>query len=325
MPTSLQVLLLLRDGRFHSGEALSQKLGVSRTMIWKVIHGLQQDFSLEVQSVRGRGYRLTYPIELLDEDLIQQQLNVRASADLSKIEILPVVDSTNRYLMAAMSQGRIDNRLVFAEQQTDGRGRRGRHWISPFGTNLYLSLLWHFNLSALELTGLGVAVAVALAEVLAPYSRDIRIKWPNDILWQGRKLAGILIEMQTEANGPASAVIGIGLNLRMPVFASENIDQPWADLQQACGHSVPRNEVAAALINRLVETMNEYQCCGIQAFLPRWREYDVLKDRQVSVVLGEQPISGIARGVDDAGALLLEQADGIHRYMAGEVTLEKTN
>ena len=315
----------LRDGRFHSGEALGQRMGVSRTMVWKAIQTLQQDFSLEVQSVRGRGYRLAYAIELLDEALIRQGLSDESRGTLSKLEILPVVDSTNRYLMAAMSQGEVNHRLVFAEQQTDGRGRRGRHWVSPFGTNLYLSLLWHFNLSAHELTGLGVATAVALAQVLSSYSRDIRIKWPNDILWQGRKLAGILIEMQTEANGPASAVIGVGLNLRMPADESGKIDQPWADLQQASGHTVARNEIAAALTNQLVEAMSEYQHRGIQAFLPAWRDYDVLIERQVSVMLGQQAVSGIARGIDDAGALLLEQVDGIHRYMAGEVTLEKTN
>lgn len=204
MSINLQVLKKLSDGRFHSGESLGKLLGVSRTAVWKAMQTMQSEYDVQVQSVKGRGYRLSQPVELLDEQAIMANLASETRQSLYKFDILPHVDSTNRYLMAAASQGAAGGHLVLAEQQTAGRGRLGRSWVSPFGCNIYGSLLWRFNLAASELSGLGIVVAVALIHALSDYTDALEIKWPNDILFNGQKLAGILLEMQGEANGPAA-------------------------------------------------------------------------------------------------------------------------
>ncbi len=324
MSIELQILKSLSDGCFCSGESLARQLGVSRTTIWKEVKKIQQKFFIEIQSVKGRGYRLSQPIELFEAEKILSRIPPSLKNELPGIDILSVVDSSNRYLMAAASQGAHSGKVVLAEQQTAGRGRLGRIWVSPFGCNIYCSLLWRFDLATSMLPGLGIVVAIALVKALSGYIKNIEIKWPNDILYQGQKLAGILLEMQGEANGPAAVVIGIGVNVNMPGLASWNIDQPWTDIQKASGKCVSRNSLAANIIEQLVQAIKEFESGGLADFVSSWSQWDMLQDKPVDIVMANQNISGIARGIDKNGALQVESGGVIKSYMAGEVSIKNS-
>lgn len=324
MSIELQLLNRLSDGHFHSGECLAGQLGVSRTTVWKIIQSAKRQFSLDIQSVKGRGYRLPQPLEFLDAEKITGLLSTGLEAGTFKVDVLPVVDSTNRYLMAAASQGAPSGRVVFAEQQTAGRGRLGRNWVSPFGCNLYCSLLWRFNPATSALSGLGIVVAVALVKTLSRYVEGLAIKWPNDVLWHGRKLAGILLEMQGEANGPAAVVIGFGVNVRMPVATGQQINQAWTDLCQAGVSQISRNELAADIIEQLIDAIQSFERSGLREFITYWSEWDILRDQPVDIILANRTVSGVARGIDETGGLRVETDGEVKSYLAGEASLAKT-
>ncbi len=325
MALDMQLLQCLSNGHFCSGEYLANTLGVSRTTVWKEIQKLRQQYSVEVQSVKGRGYRLSQPLELLESEKILANISAQSRTQIAGMDILTVVDSTNRYLMAAASQGAPGGQLVLAEQQTEGRGRLGRTWVSPFGCNLYCSLLWRFNLAATGLSGLGIVIAVALSRAMSVYAEGLKIKWPNDVLWQNKKLAGILLEMQGEANGPGAVVIGIGVNVRMSDVTGRGIDQPWTDLYTSGGKSISRNELAANIIEQVILAIQMFEKHGLSEFIDSWSERDLLNGQPVEINQSSGKISGIARGIDDTGALRVESEGIVKSYMAGEASLKKHN
>ncbi|HXG29347.1 MAG TPA: bifunctional biotin--[acetyl-CoA-carboxylase] ligase/biotin operon repressor BirA [Nevskiales bacterium] len=320
----LTAIRCLSDGRWHSGEALAQLLGVSRTAVWKRLQGLRQ-WGLELQAVRGRGYRLAQPLELLDADAIRRGLS--AQAQQIAIDIFPVLDSTNRWLLAQPDDGAA--RLCLAEYQSAGRGRRGRGWCSPFGANLYLSLAWRFGGLPPQFGALGLAVGVAVAETLQALGvRDLGVKWPNDLLWRERKLAGILIEHRGEGGGPARVVVGLGLNVAMSSIQARALDQPWATVAQALDAAgcVPpgRNALCAAVADALVRALAAFAQHGFADFARRWAAFDLARDRPVRLEQEGQSITGVARGVDGEGALLLETASGLRRCLSGDLSLRFT-
>jgi len=316
------LLRYLCDGKFHSGETLAQQLGVSRTAIWKSVKVIQRRFNLRIDAVNGRGYRLAHPVELLDATIIRQAL--QPSSKACDIQILFSIDSTNRYLLELAAKKDSHEVIVFAEYQTAGKGRLGRTWVSPFGANIYFSLLWKFKIVPAALSGLGLAIGVAIARVLRHLAvPDVKLKWPNDILCQGRKLCGILIEMQGEMSASAMVVIGVGLNVKMTPEDAEAIDQPWIDLQRAGGIGISRNQLAAALINEIISVLILFEECGLQPFLAEWRDFDCYKDQSVILQVAEQKITGIARGIDDNGALLLEDQRLLRRFYSGDVRLRE--
>lgn len=320
--TRVEAIRLLSDGRWHSGEDLAQVLGVSRAAVWKRLQGLGE-WGLELHAVRGRGYRLAQPLELLDADLIRQQLSPDARAQLAAIDLFPILDSTNAWLMAQIGT---ESRLCLAEYQTSGRGRRGRNWCSPFGANLYLSLAWRFDELPAQFSALGLVVGVALVEALGAMNiQGIGLKWPNDLLWQGRKLAGILIEHRGEGGGPARVVLGLGLNLSMTPMQAEHIDQPWTSLAEVLrvdNRAVPgRNALCAMIVEALLRALNEFSTQGFAGYARRWMQHDLAQGRPVHLEHGGQVIRGIARGIDGDGALLLETEGRKQRFLSGDLSL----
>lgn len=316
------LITLLNDGRFHTGPALAAALGVSRAAVWKMIRSLQAQ-GLTIEAVKGRGYRLTTPLELLDPVQIRAGLAAAAGLRLAQIEVFRTIDSTNTYLVNRAKAGVAGGSVCLAERQTAGRGRRNRLWVSPFAANLYLSLLWRFNLAAAELAGLSLAAGVAVARALEELGvTGIGLKWPNDVLWQGRKLGGILLELGGEASGPCHIVTGIGLNVTMPASAQDAIDQPWTDLSTALGAGpVSRNVLAARLLNALVVQYSDFERHGAATLSAHWQRYDLTAGRPVLLKLPNATVTGIARGVDSDGALLLDTGAGVQRFLAGEVSL----
>ena len=322
MNTVNSVLRILSDGQFHSGSALGEALDVSRAAVWKAIQKLQQEWQIKVNAIPGRGYQLAVPLVMLEKDSILSAVESRFQSRLQKLQILWSVDSTNRYIMNRASSDAICGLAVLAEHQSAGRGRRGRHWVSPFGRNLYLSLLWEFDLEASQLTGLSLAIAVAISRALIQLDiKDVMLKWPNDVLWQERKLCGVLLEMKGESSGPWQVVIGIGMNVNMGSIATEDIGQPWVDLQSILSRNVDRNRLAGLILNELLNAIEQFRHSGLSPFLVEWRARDVCHDQLVELHFPDRIQQGIARGIDDNGALLLENEGVVKPYHAGEVSL----
>lgn len=316
------ILRRLGDSRYYSGEYLAAEFGVTRTAIWKAMRMLAKHYGLQIDAVKGKGYRLVAPLNMLAKEVISAEM--QRADNISNIEILLSVDSTNRFVMGLVAKNCQTGTVVFAEHQSNGRGRQGRQWISPFGENLYFSLLWRFDQSAAASTGLSVAVAIGVARALNKLGvTDLEIKWPNDIMCQGRKLAGILLEMHGEVSGPYAVVIGVGINIRMSSSAAQSIDQPWIDLSQTQASDISRNKVAAIVLDEIVLVLSQFAQYGLTTFMNEWQTYDRLFEKPVVLELSDKTISGVARGIDASGALLLEQPQGIVRFFSGDVRLRK--
>jgi len=295
---------------------------VSRSAVWKQVQQLEADLGLRIDAVRGRGYRLAAPLELLDLDRIRGQISTESAACLEAVELLPSTPSTNSCAQQDLPRDAGRARVWLAEHQSDGRGRRGRQWVSTFGENLYLSMAWRFDLPMTELAGLSLVAGVVVAEVLAEMGlRGHSLKWPNDVLFDGRKLSGILVEASGEAEGPATAVLGIGVNFRLSDAHGADIEQPWTDLARISGEPMSRNRMAGLLIDRLVLACQHYAVHRLAAFIGRWGEFDGLLGQPVSIIYGNQTFEGVYRGIAPSGALLLDDDGRVREYHAGEVSL----
>ena len=290
-------------------------LGLSRMAIWKQLRKLESH-GLQVESVRGRGYRIPGGVELLDKGAIMSNLDASCIAKIASFDVLDVVDSTNAYVSALAENGR--GALCLAERQTQGRGRRGRQWQSPFGRNLYISLGWAFAGGAAALEGLSLAVGVAVRRALSNGAQPL-LKWPNDLLYEGRKLAGILIEMAGDPAGECRVVIGIGVNVGMRGESRPEIDQPWADARELGEDS--RNAIAARIINEMIAMLERFADGGFSVCQEEWCRYDACADRPVCLSTPAARIEGIARGVAANGALRFEVDGNIRLYNGGEISL----
>lgn len=313
----LALLQLLGDGQNHSGQALAQALNVSRTAIWKQLAKLEA-LGLELISQTGKGYCLVGGLELLDEALIRSQLT--SASNLGRLNILTSIDSTNAYLMRQESGSGVS--ACFAEHQTAGRGRRGRQWVSPFASNIYLSLRLSIESGLGAFEGISLAVGVAVVRALNKLGvSDIQLKWPNDVLWSGKKLGGILIEVVGDPSGVCHLVVGLGLNLKAGKSMEQAIDQPWVALDSILPISPGRNQVAASLLNHLVHLLVTYETRGFAVYKTEWEGLNAYADKQVDLVMGSSQVSGVMRGVNDSGALLLETSQGVEVFHGGEVSL----
>jgi BirA family biotin operon repressor/biotin-[acetyl-CoA-carboxylase] ligase len=314
------ILALMADGDYHSGEDLGGLLGVSRTAVWKHLQKLEA-YGVPLESVKGKGYRLPGGLELLDAARIQRELSPTARGFLSELDVRQSVDSTNAQAMTRASAGGAHGYVCLAEHQTAGRGRRGRAWVSPFAQSLYCSVVVEFDGGAAALEGLSLAVGVALVRAIKQLgAADVGLKWPNDVLWRGRKLAGILLEMTGDPAGLCQVVVGVGLNVRMAEAAAESIDQPWTDMNQVLP-SVSRNELAVAMLDHLLPVLAVYHLQGFPAYRAEWEAAHVFAGQEVRLLTGNDELQGAALGVTDSGALRLKIGDTVAEFNGGEVSL----
>ncbi len=321
MQTLFLILRVLADGQFHSGEALASILGQSRTSVWKALQKAA-GLGVEIYAVRGRGYRLEAPVELLDYKAIQQCLSPEMAASIAGIEVHWILPSTNSYLLNRGNAESGNASVCIAEIQTQGRGRRGRNWVSPFGGNIYLSFLSRFQSGAVGLGGVSLVASVAVIRALQRLGvPDVGLKWPNDILARGRKLAGILLEVVGESSGPCTVVTGVGLNYRMPAMSAKAIDQDWIDIASLSEGLPGRNRLVAAIIEELVNAYDIFTHGGLVRFLDEWHELDCYRGQSVILQGVNGALQGIENGVDEQGALRLALADGVHTFHSGEVSL----
>lgn len=309
----LKLVTILADGEFHSGEQIGETLGMSRAAINKHIQTLKE-WGLDVFTVTGKGYCLPAPVQLLDEAEINQNLEQKGLA------VIPVIDSTNQYLLERMSSLTTGDACV-AEYQQAGRGRRGRQWFSPFGANLYLSMYWRLDQGPAAAMGLSLVIGIVIAEVLQKLGAEgVRVKWPNDLYLNDRKLAGILVEMIGKTGDAAQIVFGAGINLKMRTPDANVVNQGWINLQEA-GIAINRNELVSLLVNQLRHSLRDFEREGLTPFLPRWQRLDNFINRPVKLLIGDREVLGIARGIDQQGGLLLEQ-DGVTKsWVGGEISL----
>ena len=312
------ILQVLADGNFHSGEALAQRFNVTRATIWNAIQHAES-LGVEIFSVRGRGYKLPQAIELLDKNEVLAAIGAQRA--WFNVQILDEVTSTNTYLM--QQKGIAHATCVAAHIQTNGKGRRGRTWVSQLGASLTFSLLWRFQCGAAALSGLSLAVGVALVRALNSLDvNDVRLKWPNDVLIDGKKLAGILIELQGDLEGPSAAVIGIGFNLNLPKNVLESIDQPAIDLSNVSMKLINQSELLGVILKHLADVLSGFEQHGFIGLRDEWLGYHAYENKPVRMLLPNgTDVSGVVKGVAEDGILLVETAHGLQRFSAGEISL----
>jgi BirA family biotin operon repressor/biotin-[acetyl-CoA-carboxylase] ligase len=318
------LLVLLADGRLHSGESLARSLGISRAAVWKAILRLRSK-GIDIKAVPRRGYTLPVGVELLDEGRIRAAIGAPRADRLCQFELSFEIDSTNTQLLAAAPPPYGLGRVWLSELQQAGRGRRGRRWVAPFGASIALSLGWSFADASRAHPALSLCVGVAVARALARCgARGIGLKWPNDIWLADRKLGGVLLELRAEASGPAYVVIGVGVNVSLGPSIRGQIEAAGvrvAAVDEACVVAPSRNFIAGAIIDELLSMLLRFERDGFAECREAWLELDALRDRPARVLTGENAILGIARGVNADGALRLECADRIREFTSGEVSL----
>lgn len=316
---SRALISLMADGQIHSGESLASSLGISRTAIWKQVRRAAEE-GYEIETIRGKGYRLLTPVDLLDGNVILGEIPEAVRRRI-RLDVLDEVDSTNAEIVRRRpGSGSSVIPVCIADCQTAGRGRRGREWQSPRGQNLYLSLGLTFRGGFAMLDGLSLVLGVAAAEALEALGADgVGLKWPNDIFLGKGKVAGILVELQGELEeGVVQVVAGIGLNVHMR--KAEGVTQAWDSLSVA-SPSVEwvRNKLAANMVNSLVSAADEFSSSGFSAFRERWQQRDIFSGKHLVASQGD--LAGLGAGIDDAGNYLLDTVQGITPVRAGEISL----
>ncbi len=313
------VLRALRADRAVSGSDLAARLGVTRAAVWKQVRGLRA-CGAQVDAVPGQGYRLAWPFEALDAHAIRAKLDPALRRRLRNIDVNWRIDSTNAQLLRDAAAGAPALSVCLAEMQSAGRGRRGRSWASPLGANVYFSLLQRCAGAMGTLSGLSLVAGVALAQALEDSgAAGIGLKWPNDVVVDGRKLAGILVEAGGEFLGPCFAVVGIGINLRLP----DGVDtgQPATDLAHICTEMPSRNFVVARVAARLVDALDRFETGGFGAFAQAYAARDALAGRLVRVHAAQGVRDGIADGVDARGALRVRHGATLAVYDSADVSV----
>ncbi|MFT5295716.1 MAG: BirA family biotin operon repressor/biotin-[acetyl-CoA-carboxylase] ligase [Colwellia sp.] len=325
-----ELIRYLSSGQFVSGQWLGDQLGVSRAAISNHIASLV-DMGLDIYSVTGKGYKLSEPLILLDENNIQRKL--LELGQRNKVEVHNIIDSTNSYLLRRLPNQNHNLQVCLAEYQDSGRGRRGRKWISPFGSHIYMSMYWFLEQGMAAAMGLSVVSALAVSDAIKElYQIDVQLKWPNDIYFDGVKLAGILIDLEGQALEPCHCIIGIGLNINMPQKSAEQVDQPWTDLQEVIHKRIPnseyknndvidRDELAATLITKLSVRLQQHQSEGLTTMVNEWAKHDFYFNKPVKLITGTREKKGICRGINSQGALLLEVDGQVSPVYGGEVSL----
>jgi len=317
-----RLLALLADGAQHSGEELAARLGVTRATVWNAVGELRAK-GVEVISIDRRGYRLPERVELLDLKTLRRAAPAGAALP-DDIEIGFELDSTNSRLFDAAAAS--TPRVLFAELQTAGRGRRGRQWIAPFGSGLTFSIAWSYPETPADLQALTLAIGVAVANALHEIgAADVALKWPNDLVTPRGKLGGLLTQLRHEPGGPVYVVTGLGMNLRLPDRSRAQIDVIGGlvptDLAASLDAPPGRNALGALLVVRMIEALRRFGSAGFAPFVDDWARIDALAGQRVRVQQGDRWIDGVARGVDRDGALLIDSAGEQMRVYSGDVSV----
>ncbi|VVQ11596.1 Bifunctional ligase/repressor BirA [Pseudomonas fluorescens] len=312
----LTLLKLLKDGRFHSGQALGAALGVSRSAVWKQLQQLEAELGLSIHKVRGRGYQLAAPLALLDP----AEIGRLASNCDWPVLVFDSIDSTNAEALRAIERLQAAPFLVLAERQTAGRGRRGRKWVSPFAENIYCSVVLRVEGGMRQLEGLSLVVGLAVMQALRGVGvQGVGLKWPNDVLVGQKKIAGILLELVGDPADVCHVVIGVGINVNMQM--TDEVDQQWTSVRLESGRVIDRNYLVAELEMTLQKYLERHRDGGFSAVQDEWQQNHLWQGRAVSLIAGVNQIDGEVLGIDSQGGLRLK-VDGVEKvFSGGELSL----
>ena len=320
-----EVLTLLDNKHYCSGQTLAQRLNVTRATIHNCIVKIES-LGISVERIRGLGYRLTQPVDLLNQREIQTNLTSTVENKLADIHCLQEIDSTNNYAaeLELPQVGKFS--VVLAEMQTSGKGRRGRQWVSPYAANIYFSILWPLQRPLHEAGMLSPMLAISMLTALEELGvTGLSLKWPNDVYCHQKKLAGLLIECSGEMNGGCRMVVGMGVNVSMSQLENINIDQQWTDMRShTLSKQLSRNQVAAKLIDNTVTALTQFENMTVKGLVDTWSKWDHMKDKPVELHGAKSIQTGIARGIDSDGCLLLETTNGVEKISSGDVSLRES-
>lgn len=314
------LLRILADGKVHSGERIGRSLGLSRAEVGRVVRGLDE-LGLRVLAVRGRGYRLSRGVDLIDASSLAARLS-ETSPGL-QVEVLDECSSTNTVLAERAAAGAAQGTALVCEYQSAGRGRRGKSWISAVGDSLTFSVLWRFSQGAGTLAGLSLAVAVVAANALERLgTHGVAVKWPNDLLCQERKLSGILIETSGNAAGPTTAIVGVGINVRLSRAARRRIGRAATGIAAHNAATPSRTALLVELLASIAAALEQFAREGFAPFRQEWVRRHLWQGRQVVVSQADKRVAeGKVIGVAEDGALVLSSMRGIESVHSGELSL----
>lgn len=321
-PAQQQILHILSDQKLHSGTELGNELKLSRTAIWKHIKQLES-LHAPIESINKQGYRLKAPLIPLSHDSMQNHFQHFGLSNAIRLHLFASLNSTNSYLKQLPLSSSID--ICCAEKQTQGRGRFNRNWYSPFGENLYCSSRWQFSCDLSALSGLSLVVSLAVSKTIKEYidNENIYVKWPNDLIWNGKKICGILIDVQAETNGQSVLIIGVGLNVNSNISNHKDQPMPWCSLHDISGLHFDRNAVAVSLVSYIKDYLEQFIQQGLRPFMTEWVEVDYLKNKEVTINQHTRSISGIALGISEKGELVLKDKEGCKQYISsGDASLK---
>lgn len=305
---------------YISGQELCQHFGVSRTAVWKAIHQLQEE-GHEIEAVRNKGYRLLGSRDVLTEAELRSVLTTSWAG--RTLVVLGSVDSTNNEVRRQADRGAAEGTVVIAERQEAGKGRRGRSWVSPEGAGIWMSLLLRPDFSPHHASMLTLVAAMAVADgIHAQTGMDCQIKWPNDLVVNGKKVCGILTEMATEEDTIRYVVIGIGVNVNTEEFPQELADTATS-LYREAGKKLRRSALVNAILcawERLYPVYKEN--LDMSGLMEEYNARLVNRNRQVRVITSAGGYTGVAKGIDRLGELLVEREDGsVEQVVSGEVSV----
>jgi len=316
----IAVVDILNDLKFHDGNSIGEKLGISRNAVFKFIKRLKS-YDVQVEAIKSKGYKLLKPLILLNPEVVLPKL----ISPTITVDIVESVDSTNNYLKPYFTS--LEPRVCIAERQTRGRGRFNRLWHSPFAENLYLSFQYRFNKELSELSGLSLVASLAALKTVKAFCHpeSLGVKWPNDITYRGIKFVGCLVELQAEANGTACAIIGVGMNANMQHDKKNtDIGTSWTSIREISGQYVDRNQLAAELINNLYSYISKFETSGLSIFLKEWEAADCLSGKTVTVENQGEETTGLAQGINLQGQLLIKLDNGVvHPFSSGHTSIVK--
>ncbi|WP_328716941.1 biotin--[acetyl-CoA-carboxylase] ligase [Halomonas elongata] len=318
------LIRLLSDGEFHSGEQLGERLGVSRAAVWKQLRKLES-LGIPMEAVKGQGYRLAEPLELLDGSVIVAGLPREARRCVTRLFVEEVLPSSNQFLRERFGQGAGHGEVCLVEQQSAGKGRRGRAWVTPWGRTLMLSVGWRFESGIAALEGLSLAVGVVLSQVLESHGVKPLLKWPNDVLLETEtgglgKLAGILVEMSGDAAGPCEVVVGIGINVDLSAAFREGIEQPVSAVRDQAP-DLARNQLAIELLARLMPLLAGFEHSGFASWQAEWNARHAFAGQEVDIIQGERREVAVAEQVDESGNLWVKDASRRWKLAGGEISV----
>jgi len=316
-----KLLEIISNGNVYSGQDLAASLNVSRTAVWKSIKHLET-LGLEIRAIRGKGYQLRKKFEFLSKEEISRMMTLQSKKSCKDIGVVFKTNSTNLYLLNQLDSEAIHGSVVFAEYQSEGRGRRNKRWISPIGSGICFSVGWRFEVMPISLGLLSLYMGIAVARSLNSLKiKEVGLKWPNDIITTGHKIGGILLDIRGESTGPLDVIVGVGINYELPKYRLISVDQPIIDVCSVSKKRFSRNMIAASLLSNVLEILHDLQTGANLNLLNEWRQFDYYIGKEATLILPNEKITGILKGVDEQGSLLMLVDGKLLSYRSGEVSL----